>query len=90
MKMKEWINISIDRERERERWGEQYYLNETVEELFDSDGDDIEEGVDAAASQHQDSKVEEAVGVQTRAIERVGFLNQMTQSYKSEHQTLAW
>lgn len=51
-----------------------WYLYDTVEELFDDDGDNVKEGVDAAATQHQDNEAEEAVGLEAWPIEHVGLL----------------
>lgn len=65
------------------------YLNDKVEKLFDDYGDNVKEGVDAAAAQPQDNEVEEAVGVQGWPVEHVGLLKHKTPSRSSTtHLTL--
>lgn len=64
------------------------YLNYTVEELFDGDGDNVKEGVDTAAAQHQYKEVKEAVDVQAWPIEVVGLLKHKTPSQNSTKLTL--
>lgn len=59
------------------------YLNYKVEELFNGDGNNVKERVDAAAAQHQDNEVEEAVGVQGWPVEHVGLLKHKTPSIRS-------
>lgn len=59
------------------------YLNETVEKLFDGDGDNVKEGVDAAAPHHQDKEVKKAVDVEAHPVELVGLLQHKTPSRTS-------